>query len=419
MRTILHICDWYRPIGGAEKLLVDTLHGLEQNGCANVVVYNDHADQEPTGRRPEYPCKDMELWEYHDPRAALVSKRAIATIESVIDKHKPDVCHVHNFQNPFVTEYLIARLPCVRSVHDPRLYCFTSWRLLPDKKICRHPLGEDCLKEGCLTSGWIPRSHYELNAAWVIRHKLIHEKMPVLIAESRAQIACLLENGFTAEQISWLPNFTPLRPERDVQAFVAENFDPAEKLVLFVGRASYEKGAAVLIEACRHLKTKCRVVLITAGPLLDEIVEKAREQGGIEVIPGLSYEKTREYYARASVVVVPSVWLENFCLVGLEAFANMKPVIGSRIGGIPDWLKEPETGYLFEPGNAEDLAAKIDLALASPDHLVEMGQAAWRRVRDYYNSDLYLARLLEIYERGIQRYQKEPHRESGVRQEGQ
>jgi glycosyltransferase involved in cell wall biosynthesis len=231
--------------------------------------------------------------------------------------------------------------------------------------------------------------------------------MSVLIAESKTQIECLLDNGFAPEQIAWLPNFTPIRPEHETAGFIRKHYNPKEKIILFVGRASYEKGVHVLIEACQYLKSKCKIIIIAAGPLLDELSAMASKYGGrIEVIPGLSYEETREYYARSSLVIIPSVWLENFCLVGLEAFANMKPVIGSRIGGICDWLRDQETGWFFETGNAKDLAAKIDHALADPEHLREIGRAAYERIRNYYNSEIYVERLMNIYERGLEAFSR-------------
>ena len=155
-------------------------------------------------------------------------------------------------------------------------------------------------------------------------------------------------------------------------------------------------------------------MLITAGPLLDEWQAKAAE-AGVEIIPGLSYDETRAWYARASLVVVPSVWIESFCLVGLEAYANMKPVVGSSIGGIKDWLKDGETGWFFEPGNAVELAAKVDAALADPDRLASMGRAGYRRARDYYSADVYLPRLLAIYRRGIDVFEKRKANACGVR----
>lgn len=403
--NILHICDWYIPIGGAEKLLFDTLNVLEQNGHTNIVVFNDNPNQQPTGKRAEYAVQHLEFFVYFHPGSSLLARQAIPKIKEIIAKHRPDVCHIHNFQNPYITEFLLKELPCVRSVHDPRLYCFTNWRLLPDKSICPYALGPECVRQGCLSSGLNAETDFDRNAHWVLKHHELHKSMPVLICESRAQIDCMMQNGFRQEQIAWLPNGTPVKPLSEVRAFNRKHFIETERIVLFVGRASYEKGIHVLVEACRHVKSNCKVVIITAGPLLEEICVLAAEFPHlIEVIPGLPYEVTREYYARSSVVVIPSVWLENFCLVGIETFANIKPVIGSRIGGIKDWLKDNETGWLFNPGDSKDLAAKIDAAFADPERLQRMGEAAYQRVRTYYNQDLYVARLLEIYDQGIERH---------------
>lgn len=403
MKTILHICDWYHPIGGAEKLLFDTLGLLESKGYTNVIIYNKHPRQQPGGTRPEYSCFGLELFEYYHPFYTLIARQAIRKIEKIIKKHSPDVCHIHNLQNPFVIEYLVKRLPTVRSIHDPRLYCFTHWKLLPDKSICSYPLGPECINQGCITKGIRPRTSFELNACFVVKNLEVHKKMPLLITESRSETESMLENGFIPDQIAWLPNCTNIESEQASIQYEEQYFDPDQKIILFVGRASYEKGAHVLIDACEFVRSSCKIVIITAGPLLEEIQLKASKYGNcIEIIPGLSYEETKKYYARASVVVVPSVWLENFCLVGLEAFANRKPVIGSRIGGIQDWLKENETGWFFEPGNAYDLADKIDMALADPEQLRRMGVAAYARVCNYYNGNIYISRLIEIYQKGMQ-----------------
>ncbi|WP_031482050.1 glycosyltransferase family 4 protein [Maridesulfovibrio frigidus] len=402
---ILHICDWYSPIGGAEKLLFDTLNALEQNGHTNIVVYNDNPNQHPAGQRVEYAVTGLEFFVYFSPGVGVLTRQAIPKLKKIIDEHKPDVCHIHNFQNPIITEFLLGKIPCVRSIHDPRLYCFTNWRLLPDKSICPYALGPECVKQGCISSGLVPKTDFDRNAQWVLKHHELHKSMPVLIGESRAQIDCMMQNGFQKKQIAWLPNFTPIQPASQVRKYIRQHSDASERMVLFVGRASYEKGIHILIEACKHITCKCKIVIITAGPLLDEIIDQAKPfSDKIEIIPGLPYEQTREYYARASVVVVPSVWLENFCLVGLETYANMKPVIGSRIGGIIDWLKDGETGWTFNPGDPKDLAAKIDLAFEDPKNLHKIGEAAYERVMTHYNQELYTARLVNIYKRGIKRF---------------
>jgi len=293
----------------------------------------------------------------------------------------------------------------VRSVHDPRLYCFTQWRLLPDKSVCPHPMGPKCLENGCLRLGKDQRSDNDANAPFVWLLNRVSRRLPVLIAESAVQARCLTDNGFAPGQVTHLPNFTPVMPEEQVSLILERHFDPGERMVLFVGRASHEKGAHVLLEACRHIRSSCKVVLITAGPMLDQLREQAAPLGDrVEIIGGLPYEQTRLFYARASVVVVPSVWLENFCLVGLEAGAMMKPVIGSRIGGIQDWLVDEETGWFVEHGDPRDLAAIIDEALSDPERLGRMGRAAYRRICEHYVPEVYIRGLLEAYELGMERF---------------
>ena len=403
---ILHIVDWYRPIGGAEKLLFDTLAGLEQCGHENIIVYNDHPDQLPSGKRPEYACKGLEC-AYFIPTQPQVARESIGRVKEIINKHNPDVCHIHNLQNPYLVEFLIKALPCARSIHDPRLYCFTFWKLLPDNSICHYPIGSACIEEGCLSPGIFPRNNIDYNSPFALRHYLVHKSMKVLIAESSAQIDVLVESGFSPDQIEWLPNFTPLMPRAEVESFVKEQMAGQETpVVLFVGRASYEKGTQVLLDACKYIKSRCKIVLITAGPMLEELQEQARKYGKmVEVIGGLPYEETKKWYAKASCIIVPSVWLENFCLVGLEAYGNMKPVIGSRIGGIKDWLKDGETGWLVPPGDPQNLARQIDNSLAEPDKLAKMGRNGFKRAEKYYNKELYLSRLTAIYDKAIGKFQ--------------
>ena len=408
---ILHVCDWYRPIGGAEKLLFDSLDALEAQGHENIVLYNDNPDQLPSGKRVEYAVPGLEYHVYFHPGIEGLAVQSLDMIEDIIARHQPDVCHIRNFQNTQVFDLLLRRLPCVRSVHDPRLYCFTHWKLLPDKSICPHPLGSACVSQGCLTKGLLPKTDYDRNAPYALNHFKAHRQLPVIIAESRAQIEALQANGFKSGQIEWLPNFTPIAPKEEVKAYLHEHAATSdmEPVVLFVGRASWEKGAQVLIDACAHIQSRCKVVLIAAGPMLDELQRRAEPYGDrVTIIPGLSYEETREWYAKACCVVVPSVWLENFCLVGLEAFANMKPVIGSRIGGIPDWLVDGETGWLFDHGDAVGLARLIDRAVAAPEEMAAMGEKAYTRVVEHYNRDLYISRLLNIYDKSISKFWGRP-----------
>ncbi|MCF6153377.1 MAG: glycosyltransferase [Candidatus Kuenenia stuttgartiensis] len=114
----------------------------------------------------------------------------------------------------------------------------------------------------------------------------------------------------------------------------------------------------------------------------------------------LGYQKGDELYReikKSKAVVLPSEWYENNPISVLEAFALGKPVIGARIGGIPELIKEKETGLLFEPGNSIDLREKIELLLSDDALCNKMGNSAKKLVEEEFNPEKHYQSLLKIY----------------------
>ena len=87
-------------------------------------------------------------------------------------------------------------------------------------------------------------------------------------------------------------------------------------------------------------------------------------------------DKISSVYAGVDVLVVSSIWYENAPLVILEALAAHVPVVASRIGGIPELIKEGVNGLLFEPNNSEDLRRKLGLFFEDPMLLPRLKQGA-------------------------------------------
>jgi len=114
----------------------------------------------------------------------------------------------------------------------------------------------------------------------------------------------------------------------------------------------------------------------------------------------LGYRRGKALTAEISsalAVVVPSEWYENNPLSIIEAFAMGKPVIGARIGGIPELVRDGERGYTFESGNAEDLRSQIRRLLKEPEKVVAMGRQARRFAEENHNPEKYYNRLMDIY----------------------
>ncbi|OGF49459.1 MAG: hypothetical protein A2231_12265 [Candidatus Firestonebacteria bacterium RIFOXYA2_FULL_40_8] len=136
----------------------------------------------------------------------------------------------------------------------------------------------------------------------------------------------------------------------------------------YIGGSQFAKGFNVLIEAFSKLdQTKAKLIIWSSKK------ETAVPSGlNIEIRGHYKTEDIEKVFNEIDVGVVPSVWEEAFGLIGIEWIKARIPVIGSRIGGIPEWLKDGENGYLFEPGNAAELAEKMNYFAENPENISKM-----------------------------------------------
>lgn len=172
---------------------------------------------------------------------------------------------------------------------------------------------------------------------------------------------------------------------------------PSEPFILFVGALQPHKGLAVLLGAHSLLRGAPPLVLIgTRWPDTPESFPS-----GVTVLSDVSHAVVMEAWRRARIGVAPSVWPDPLPGVVREGMATGRPVIGSRVGGIPDMIEHDVNGLLVEPGDAAELAAAMQrlidhpaladrLAAAGLDSLAGLGaeevarrfEALYRRVAE-------------------------------------
>ena len=190
--------------------------------------------------------------------------------------------------------------------------------------------------------------------------------------------------------VNHLFNFVPLEDKRPTYTW-------KDKTIIYVGRLSAEKGLFTLIDAVKGLDVKLKI--IGDGPIKAALGCRVRDEG-LKNVDFLGYKKGVELedeICESMFLVIPSEWYENNPRTVIEAFASGKPVIGARIGGIPELVKDGETGLLFESGNIDDLRDKIQCLLTNPDKIVEMGKKACRFVEEELNSERHYDSLIKIY----------------------
>ncbi len=169
---------------------------------------------------------------------------------------------------------------------------------------------------------------------------------------------------------------------------------PEDPLVVYVGRIAVEKKLDVLRRAMDRMPG-VRLAIVGSGPAREQLQKDFA--GTPTVFTGyLSGDDLAAAYASADVFAFPST-TETLGLVALESMASGVPVIGARAGGIPDVIADGENGFLFEPGDADELADNIMLLVNDPE-LRQRFAAAGRAETEKWGWRAATERLLEYYQ---------------------
>ena len=174
---------------------------------------------------------------------------------------------------------------------------------------------------------------------------------------------------------------------------------PEDKYFLFFGRLSYEKGVKTLLAAFKDLP-QCKLKIVGTGPKEDEL-KAYSVSNGMQNVEFLGYKRGKELtnlVSKAYFVVVPSEWYENNPMTIIEAYSVGTPVIGAKIGGIPEIVVDGKTGYQFESGCVNGLRDKIVQA----DHLNDMQYSDFSKssitfAQQNLSKDSYWSRLIVFY----------------------
>ncbi len=181
---------------------------------------------------------------------------------------------------------------------------------------------------------------------------------------------------------------------------MSSNFTLRDRLdggSIYCGRLQSSKGVATLVRAAASAKVP--VTIVGTGP--DEIrLRKLSADlcADVEFTGYLGKDALIDVVQSARTIVVPSEVNENAPLALLEGYAAGRPVIGAHIAGIPELVREGETGVLFRSGDVNELAAALDRFASLPNsRLCEMGAAGRRWVEQDFSATRYRERLLELY----------------------
>jgi glycosyltransferase involved in cell wall biosynthesis len=397
---ILQINSCHYRRGGADVVYLNTGELLKQRGH-EVFYFSMKDDKNIPDEHAEYfpassdPRSQSVLNKIKIAPSFIYNREAYSKLSLLLDDIKPDIAHIHLFLGKLSSSILKAlkekNIPVVTTVHDYRLLCPAYLFLDGQNKICEKCVNGfylNCTLNKCsegnlfqslmlsadayfrkyrmnpinyiqrfiFVSDFIRKKHISFNAAYQPREKLLYNFVPDL------------------------DKIVPTTSKGDY--------------FLFYGRLSREKGVDTLLKAAEKAGITLKVV--GTGSLYEKYI--AANYKNIEFLGYKSGHELSELIRHAGFVIVPSEWYENNPLTILEAYSHGKPVIGSRIGGIPEIIEEGVTGFLFEAGNQSQLTdALMKADLLSGDDYQKMSNAARAFAGAHFNPDTHYNELINIY----------------------
>jgi glycosyltransferase involved in cell wall biosynthesis len=323
--------------------------------------------------------------------------RTVADIKEIVAREHPDVAHVHNVF-PLISPSVYCTLkklnvPVVQTIHNFRFFCsngllFHNGRACPPSSF--HFLR--CIFRRCYRNSVVYSAWYAAILLWHRVRKTFQYCIDHYIVLNSFTRTIFIENGFDPARVVIKPNAAEPVPVETGGTY---------GYAVFIGRLSPEKGAATLLAALKNL-SGLTVKIIGSGPLEQEIKEYVDANGltDIELLGYLPFSECCRHMAHALVMIFPSECYENCPLTVINSLWYGTPVIASRTGGVPDFVPD-DAGWLFEPGNADELAAKLQWVIDNKDQVIALRPHAQQWARQQFAPEINYTRLLEIYKKAL------------------
>jgi glycosyltransferase involved in cell wall biosynthesis len=400
---LLNVNSYHYPRGGADNVYFRHAEMFAALGWRNAYFAMHHPQNLPSEWSEYFVDELQHGHEYGVVQKALMATKVVWSFEAqrklrrLLAAFEPDVAHLHNIYHhlspSILSEFRAAGVPAVMTAHDLKLAC-PSNKMFNDGGVCERCKGGNYLnvvRHACV-QGSRAASAIVAVEAWsqrLLRSYARH--LDRIVVPSRFFLEKFVEWGWPRDRFEYIPNWADTADTA---------FDPTPgDYFLYFGRLSGEKGVETAVRAA--VAAGVPLAVAGEGPLREPLERLAEGAGGAIRFLGFQRGEALAALVRGSrAVLVPSECYENAPLALIEAYAAGKPVIGSRLGGIPELVDEERTGWLFPAGDADALADVLRRVRAASDSTLRpMGVAARALVERDFSRARYQSDMLGLYRR--------------------
>ena len=387
---VLLVNDHFRFGGGGDTVFAVERRFLESAGW-EVFTFSKE-EQRPAGAGPgdRIHMEDGRRWIRKAAKFSF-NFNVYRELKRFIRQTRPSLVHLHLISKyPSSVYAALAGVPVIQTLHGPNLFCATGWGCRKrDLGDCECGIGVKCHASGCIALREL-LLHW---SSYLVNRYLARKHIHLFICPSKHLRRTTADLGYTPAV--YVPLF--------VEPWLAElplDRPVGPPTVLFAGALLKQKGLDVLLEAFKQLRIRLpEAKLIIAGRRSEHYEQMAVALGIAEHVSFLGFVEHRrmgEFFLKGDVFVMPSIWKEQFGLVGVEALAAGLPCVGSDIGGIPEWLVDGEHGFLVPPGDPVALADRLHTLLSRPELRKDMAVRGREHVTREFGMDSFRKSTMEI-----------------------
>ncbi len=319
--------------------------------------------------------------------STIYSIEAKKKICIILDRFKPDIVHIHNFNfqlTPSILPEIKKRgIKVIYTAHDSQLVCpYHRLYNFQRDEICTKCIDgqfSNCIKDRCFDASLMKSSVGAMESYLYHGLDYYNKYIDEIISPSKFLAEKL--NHLYKKEIHIVPNFVELN---------MGSVEKKEDFLLYFGRVSKEKGIIDILPFFEENKIVLKI--IGNGPEIDNIIESEY----IEYLGPKYGDELFEYIQRAKFVIQPSKWYENCPMTIVESFACATPVIGSKHSGFLELIDDGKNGFLID---FETEGFEKNLLKSINEYDNSFSEASKESYLNYYTQEVHIPRVINIYKK--------------------
>lgn len=386
---ILHVNKFFDLNGGAEVYMHELMRVQQEHGH-EVHAFATRSPQNLPSKDASRFVTRYDLGKSDGPKVDAIkaanflwNREAKRAMDEMLREIKPDVVHLHNIYHHLSTSILSsirrANVPCVQTLHDLKLAC-PNYRMYTEGALCERCKGGryyEAVKHRCLWDGFLPNMLAAAEMGFTKAKQSYERTVHTFICPSDFMANKMIEWGEPASKFTVVRSPVPRMASRATRG---------GGYLLAVGRLSNEKGYDVLLQAARTVP-EITIKIAGRGPDEDRLRSylRAHDMTNVELVGFKRGEELATLYREAVGFIACPIGYENAPLAVLDALGYGLPVLASTIGGLPELVRDGETGYLVTRADVDAWTAALR-RFASLDEAARatMADASFRFGQDVF-----------------------------------